>query len=77
LVPKLPLQSNFCDCGVFALHYAEEFIKLNCTITESSIKNKMADVLGIDWFSLDEIPRKRMLIKAIVEDCYVVDVFEK
>ncbi|KAJ2468656.1 hypothetical protein GGI02_003639, partial [Coemansia sp. RSA 2322] len=24
---KVPLQNNFCDCGVFLLHYVEEFLK--------------------------------------------------
>jgi len=26
LYAKVPIQSNFCDCGVFLLHYVQKFL---------------------------------------------------
>lgn len=41
---KVPIQTNFFDCGIYMLQYVESFFKVHCTII-----NK-ASMFVIDWF---------------------------
>ncbi|KAJ2356231.1 hypothetical protein GGF43_002200 [Coemansia sp. RSA 2618] len=58
---KVPLQNNFCDCGVYLLHYIEEFLKgpaaflalalngisMRDMFTSSLMQQKRLDILGL------------------------------
>ena len=58
--PKVPLQSNGEDCGLFLLHYVETFFK-------HPIKNFSLPITSLgSWFPDTEIKTKRSEIAAII-----------
>ncbi|KAJ1892172.1 hypothetical protein LPJ66_006497 [Kickxella alabastrina] len=60
---KVPLQTNNCDCGVFLLHYIEQFLKSHAQIIELAVNS----VPMQNWFESDLMKQKRsdMLALAI------------
>lgn len=58
---KVPQQNNFFDCGVFLLHYVEQFFKDPIKDYRIPIKHLLS------WFSHDDVTRKREEIGQIIE----------
>ena len=58
--PKIPLQNNDCDCGVFVLQFAESFF-------EGPIDNFKAPIKKEDWFTKEQIDKKRIQVKELIE----------
>lgn len=58
---KVPQQNNFFDCGVFLLHYVEQFFKDPIKDYRMPIKSLM------HWFHHDDVTRKREEIAKIIE----------
>lgn len=54
-----PLQENFCDCGVFLLQFVEKFF-------ESPITDYRFPVERKDWFSQQDITKKRESIRKLI-----------
>ncbi|KAJ2213066.1 hypothetical protein IW140_004586 [Coemansia sp. RSA 1813] len=52
---KVPLQNNLCDCGVFLLHYVEEFVK----DPMGFVALALGGVSMRDWFSSHDMQVKR------------------
>ncbi|KAJ2869107.1 hypothetical protein GGI22_000449 [Coemansia erecta] len=52
---KVPLQDNLCDCGVFLLHYVEEFVKDPLGFVAMALSN----VSMRDWFTSRDMQAKR------------------
>ena len=59
--PKLPIQPNSSDCGLFVLEYAECFFK-------KPIKDFSFPLKLDNWFSLDEIKHKRNSVIKLIFD---------
>lgn len=59
---KVPQQNNFFDCGVFLLHYVEQFFKDPIKDYRIPIKHLL------NWFHHDDVTRKREEIAKIIED---------
>ena len=59
--PKLPIQPNSSDCGLFVLGYAESFFK-------KPIKDFSFPLKLDNWFSLDEIKHKRNSVIKLIFD---------
>ena len=59
--PKVPMQTNDCDCGVYVLQYAESFF-------ESPIKNFHSTIKMEDWFTNDRVSRKRQELQELIFD---------
>ena len=59
--PKLPIQPNSCDCGLFVMQYAESFFT-------NSLHDFKFPIKLDDWFSLDEIKHKRNLVIKLIFD---------
>ncbi|KAF2068651.1 hypothetical protein CYY_010025 [Polysphondylium violaceum] len=59
LIPHVPTQKNFSDCGVFLLHYIELF----CKNPEKNFKNPLENPA---WFKNSEIIQKRDVIKSLI-----------
>ena len=56
---EAPLQENFCDCGVFILHFVEKFF-------QSPIQDYRFPVSRKSWFSQQDITRKREQIRQLI-----------
>ncbi|KAL5265489.1 hypothetical protein ACHWQZ_G006266 [Mnemiopsis leidyi] len=54
-----PLQENFCDCGVFLLQFVEKFF-------ESPITDYRFPVERKDWFSQQDITKKRESLRKLI-----------
>ncbi|KAJ1903268.1 hypothetical protein LPJ81_003151 [Coemansia sp. IMI 209127] len=52
---KVPLQDNLCDCGVFLLHYVEEFVKDPLGFVAMAL----GSVSMRDWFTSRDMQAKR------------------
>jgi sentrin-specific protease 7 len=63
LSARVPSQLNFCDCGVFLLHYVELFLRdLDGTLTKLLQHPTTMET----WFDLVDITTKRRLIRSII-----------
>ena len=60
--PKVPLQPNGSDCGIYLLHFAEKFLR--SPFTADSDEQLMADRRG--WFGRDEVAGKRGQIRDLI-----------
>ncbi len=60
----VPYQNNYCDCGVFLLHYIERFLLTDAL--ECGWEN--VDLSA--WFERKEIPEKRKEIKRIIDNLH-------
>ena len=60
--PKVPNQTNSCDCGVFVLQYAEEFLKEPFKDVRKQQLNRS------DWFPRSSILRKRVELRRTILD---------
>ncbi|XP_025098063.1 sentrin-specific protease 6-like isoform X1 [Pomacea canaliculata] len=59
-VPKVPQQTNFSDCGVFVLQYAETFF-------ENPIASYAIPMKGLEkWFPLNKVEKKREEIRNLI-----------
>ena len=72
--PKVPLQSNSCDCGVFVVVFAEKFLNdqkqsssnpLKATVKQ--VKRRLGKQFGSEWFPLIDIQKKRMEMAQLVQ----------
>ena len=69
--PKVPLQMNSCDCGVFVLRYAQEFLQraagpeATVAVTERDVATKFGDHDFEGWFKPADIVGMRLEIKAL------------
>jgi len=64
-IPKVPVQVNYTDCGLFVINYLKKFtesLPINFS-TESTIEEK----INKNWFPVDEIPKLREDIKGAIE----------
>lgn len=62
LIPDVPRQRNNCDCGIFALSYAEHFLKAfekSSLVTWKSVANRLKPHVDSSWFRESDITRKR------------------
>ena len=59
--PKLPIQPNSSDCGLFVMQYAESFF--TDSLHDFSFPLKLNN-----WFSLDEIKHKRNVVIKLIFD---------
>lgn len=59
--PKIPLQSNDCDCGVYILQYAESFF-------QDPILNYNFPIKKEKWFTKEQVDGKRESIKKTISD---------
>ena len=70
--PKVPLQSNSCDCGVFVVVFAEEFLKAQIKTpliaTQLQAKRKLTKQFGSEWFSLETIQAKREEMARFIQE---------
>lgn len=57
---KVPIQPNYCDCGVYMLHYIERMLQYPDMISEAMQGGK--DRIWIE----DEIPKKRLNLMELV-----------
>ena len=64
--PRVPVQTNSCDCGVYVLRYAQEFLASDPTFDQGAVDAKFA---GFDaWFHPADIDVMRTDIAALVRD---------
>ena len=59
--PKIPLQNNDCDCGVYILQFAESFF-------QNPILNFKFPIRKETWFSKEHVDAKRDNIKEIISN---------
>ena len=77
VVPKVPMQTNSCDCGVYVLRYAEEFLSRavgaapTVAVTEAAVDDKFAAHDFASWFTAAEVAAMRGDLKAAAEDLAV------
>ncbi|KAG0038215.1 hypothetical protein BGZ82_000786 [Podila clonocystis] len=64
---KAPKQENFCDCGLYLLHYAEMFLKYPKQLSDS-IVNKTD---GTTFWELSRLPKKRQDYRDLVAELMV------
>ena len=62
---KAPLQPNHCDCGVYVLHNIETFLKTPNKYLRYCLERQTCT---LDWYSTDEIPKKRIMMKKLVQE---------
>ena len=61
------MQDNCCDCGVYLLHYAEQFCQQNPSqIGPEHIKDKFRDYLSPKMFNSRDISRKRVRMRDLI-----------
>jgi len=53
--PKVPKQNNSCDCGVFALQYAEEVVVRSPDIYPEDLRRNTVSGFGPDMFSVKQM----------------------
>ena len=84
LTPKVPLQKNGYDCGVFVLKYAQAICKLKSSHIDYSIANTSKD--GISdmiansqhfKFTQKDIDRIRIEFKAVIQNLHPIYMGEK
>ncbi|KAG0098216.1 hypothetical protein BGZ93_000818 [Podila epicladia] len=61
---KAPKQENYCDCGLYLLHYAEMFLKYPKQLSDN-IVNKTD---GATFWELSRLPKKRQDYRDLVAD---------
>ncbi|KAF9405739.1 hypothetical protein BGZ94_003393, partial [Podila epigama] len=61
---KAPKQENFCDCGLYLLHYADMFTRHPTEIADSIVNKSDGD----QYWDLDALPNKRQSYREIVHD---------
>ncbi|KAK7239215.1 small ubiquitin-like modifier deconjugating peptidase [Aureococcus anophagefferens] len=77
VVPKVPMQTNSCDCGVYVLRYAEEFLSRavgaapTVAVTEAAVDDKFAAHDGAAWFTAAGRGHARGDLKAAAGDLAV------
>lgn len=54
-----PIQDNFCDCGVFLLHFVEKFFL-------TPINDYRFPVVRRDWFTQSDITKKRDMLRKLI-----------
>eukprot|EP00112_Aurelia_sp_Birch-Aquarium-sp1_P018904 Seg4589.3 transcript_id=Seg4589.3/GoldUCD/mRNA.D3Y31 product="Sentrin-specific protease 6" protein_id=Seg4589.3/GoldUCD/D3Y31 len=59
--PKIPLQSNDCDCGIYVLQFAESFF-------DNPIVNFKFPIKRESWFTKEHADGKRNVIKELIYD---------
>eukprot|EP00741_Cyanophora_paradoxa_P007991 tig00001234_g7730.t1 len=62
---EVPKQDNFTDCGVFVLEYIERFLQEPLVPTLRG-KNGTLALRKEDWFTVEDIMRKRSAIQALI-----------
>lgn len=65
---ELPQQQNFCDCGLFLLHYVECFLEEDPADINPFSITKNSHFLSMDWFHPDEPSCKRSYIQRLIHD---------
>ena len=63
VVPKLPIQDNYFDCGVFLLQYIERIFE---EVQHFLCPNTISSMTQEEWFSLSTIYTKRADIAALI-----------
>ena len=61
--PKIPLQSNDCDCGIYVLQFAESFF-------DSPIVNYKFPIKKESWFTKEHADGKRTVIKELIDSVH-------
>jgi hypothetical protein len=62
--PKVPLQTNYTDCGLFLLHYMELFcLDLPNDLSSNFIRSEL---MGEEWFPESDVLGKRAHISEII-----------
>jgi len=64
-IPKVPVQENYTDCGLFVINYLKKFtesLPINFS-RETTIEEKIKR----NWFPVNEIPKLREDIKEAIE----------
>ena len=61
--PKIPLQSNDCDCGIYVLQFAESFF-------DSPIVNFKFPIKKESWFTKEHADGKRTVIKELIDSVH-------
>jgi len=65
-VPKVPIQTNYSDCGLFVINYLKKFtesLPINFS-SESTIEEK----INKNWFPVDKIIKLREDIKEAIKE---------
>ena len=74
MTPKVPMQTNSCDCGVYTLRYLEEFLSRavgappSVAVTEAAVDDKFAADDFASWFTPADVAAMRGELKAAAED---------
>jgi len=55
LIPSVPKQINFVDCGLFTLKYAEEVVKHFSIVTLKNIEDQTLPGFSSTMFSVNDI----------------------
>mmetsp|Transcript_59743 Transcript_59743/g.102893 ORF Transcript_59743/g.102893 Transcript_59743/m.102893 type:complete len:179 (-) Transcript_59743:113-649(-) len=66
LRPKVPMQNNAWDCGVFALQYAEEVVRRSPDIFPEDLRGNTVAGFDRDMFGVQDIIVKRRNMKNLV-----------
>jgi len=53
--PKVPMQNNCCDCGVFALQYAQEVLQRSPDILPDNLRRETVEGFGPHMFSTGDM----------------------
>ena len=64
----VPTQSNLCDCGVFVLHFIDEFVKDLPKVNARFIESKGAGTMGKEWFDDVAIANKRIAVLELIRE---------
>ncbi|KAG0208249.1 hypothetical protein BGX28_000714 [Mortierella sp. GBA30] len=61
---KAPEQKNFCDCGLFLLHYAEVFLKNPVSLLDAIVNNKKEE--ANNYWAVGDLTLKREQYREIM-----------
>jgi len=66
LCPKVPKQNNDCDCGVFALQYAEEVVVRSPDIYPVDLRRNTVAGFNARMFCVKQMHVKRANLKVLI-----------
>ncbi|CAM9497083.1 unnamed protein product, partial [Discosporangium mesarthrocarpum] len=69
VTPKVPLQDNGCDCGVYILRYAQELCRQWPKICKEDVENKLGKYFYPNLFSPSDVSMERAKLASLLEQC--------